>query len=132
MKGQLSISRVTSTQEDAFIYISIEDAVSHIEFLTIKMSIEEYGNAISGLAVRPIEFEVHGLEYVGMKCVTEKRSIRCPFKTHRREDYRKWLEENAQEDGWVVSTYLGSQNSVVRDANGTTLNYTVTKFVREG
>lgn len=36
---------------------------------------------------------------------------------------------NAREEGWVLSTYLGSQNSVKWVDGKTILNYSVTKYV---
>lgn len=95
------------------------------------MSLHEYAECITGLGHVPLAAEVRGLEYIGMKRVSERRSIECPLTCHNRKELEIWLEQNAQEEGWLLNTYLGAQDSVGHRNGKTVLNYTVTKYVKE-
>ena len=74
---------------------------------------------------------MRGLEHVGKKKVTEPRTAIAPksIPSHSRDELRAWLQENRQEDGWIIDSYLGSQNSVTRDQGETVLRYSVFKYV---
>lgn len=110
--------------------IRIRDNTSRIEFVDVLIGHAEFSRALSALQERPlIECEVRGLQYVGKQSVTERRSIECPLDTYDREEMSSWLKENAQEDGWILSAYLGSQSSIDRKSGKTILNYSVTKYV---
>jgi len=123
---KLSISRPS----DGGISIRIEDELSRIEFIDASISLEEFAEAITGLSSRPMTAEVRGLEFVGRKRATEARSIVCPLDTYDKKVLEQWLKDSAQEEGWMVNTYLGSQSSVRRWQDGQiVLNYSVTKYV---
>jgi len=112
------------------ISIRIHDEASRIEFLDAEISHHEFSRGLSSLQGRPfIECEVRGLQWIGKKCVTEKRSIECPLTTYDREKLSEWLRANAQEEGWLVSAHLGSQGSIDSRDGKTILNYSVTKYV---
>lgn len=125
MKAKVSINRAS----DETVRIVFRDCESGIEFAECAMSMESFGFAITGLSEQDAELKVFGLEYVGKKCVTEKRSIQCPLSTYDRKSMREWLQKNAQEPGWILNDYLGSQNSVVAKGGKTILNYSVTKYI---
>lgn len=126
MKGKLSISRGS----DELVCIRIRDEASGIEFVNLKMSLETYANAITGVAEQEGLLFVRGLQFVGKKLVIEQRQIACPFKSYDRKILEKWLIDNAQEDGWIVDPYLGSQKSFYIDEEKTVLNYSVKKYVQ--
>jgi hypothetical protein len=125
MKAQVTISR---TSQDKVV-ISIVDDASRLQFVEVSMSVEDFGYAITGLAYRPADLEVRGLQYVGKTHIRASRTIECPLNTHDKPTLRKWLEENAQEDGWLLDTYLGSQTSITRGDGKTILRYAVDKYV---
>ena len=132
MKGKVTITRTWSSHSDDVITIRIQDELSNIEFVEAGMSLANFASAVTGLAMCKCEFDVRGLNYLGKKKVREARSIECPLPfTTRREELSKWLEENAQEEGWLLDTYLGSQGSVrFKNASGpVTLHYSVVKYV---
>ena len=123
---KLSISRPSS----GGINIRIKDDLSHIEFVDASISLEEFAEAVTGLSSRNMVVEVRGLEFVGKKNVTEKRSVMCPIDTYDKNVLKAWLCDNVKEDGWVVNTYLGGQSSVGRNKEGELLlNYSVSKFI---
>jgi hypothetical protein len=126
MKALVTICRNSHGE----IKLYIRDDTSRIQFAEITMTPHDFANALTGLGEQSGELSVFGLEYVGKKKVSETRSIECPLSGYqKREVLEKWLEENAQEDGWLVSTYLGLPSSVGTKCGKTTLNYSVTKYV---
>lgn len=125
MKAKVTISR---NSRDV-VCITFRDEASGIQFAEASMTVEAYGYAITGLAEQDADLEVRGLEYVGKQRITESREIVCPIKTYDRKALSEWLSENAQEDGWLVSTYLGSQKSVTYKDDGAVLRYSVTRYV---
>lgn len=130
LKAKVTISRVTYSDHEA-VNISIEDVNSGIQFAELELSLESFGQAVTGLSYREADLTVRGLQYIGKRQVTEKRTIECPLTTYDRTKLESWLRENAQEEGWIVNTYLGSQTSVSYKEGKTFLNYSVTKYVDE-
>ena len=61
--------------------------------------------------------------------MSESRRTLCPLKSYDKDELVAWLKENAQEEGWTLDYYLGSQSSIMRTDNGTYLNYHVYKVV---
>jgi hypothetical protein len=122
---RLSISRPSN----GGISLRIEDKLSGIKFIDAEISLEEFAEAITGLSSRPMMAEVRGLNYIGKKKVWESRSIECTINTYDRNILTQWLKENANEDGWITDTYLGSQSSIKTEKDKTILNYVVYKYV---
>jgi len=125
--GTISISR----WNEGTIHVEVRDVLSRAKFVEATMSPKAFANAVTGLAEQVAELEVRGLEYVGKRKVTEKRQIVCPLEWQSKDEYTQWLIQNAQEDGWILNTYLGSQDSVQYGAvtAGCVLNYSVFKYV---
>jgi hypothetical protein len=94
-----------------------------------EMKLADFAAALTGLAFVPGDMRVAGLAVVGKQRVSERRSIECPLDTYDKKELSQWLVENAQEEGWTLNTYLGSQTSVTRRDDKTILQYSVTKFV---
>jgi len=129
IKAKVTISRSTSNFADDVINLRISDEKSSIEFVDLKISLSDFALAITGLSSISAQGEVRGLERIGKERVYESRSINCPIKSYNKEILREWLEKNAQEDGWILNSYLGSQNSVAHKDDCTILNYSVTKYI---
>jgi hypothetical protein len=109
--------------------IKVTDTLSSTAFVEISISHEEFSRALSSLSHRPCTAEVKGLDHVGMKLVREDRQARCPHGFLTREQAESWLLENAQEPGWQMDPYLGSQRSRVSHSGGLILNYAVFKYI---
>jgi len=127
MKAKVTISR----SSDDKVRIRFRDEASGIEFAEASLTIEGFGWAITGLAEQDADLSVRGLEWVGKRRITEPRKVVCPLNTHDKKVLEAWLRENAQEDGWLVSTNLGWQTSVSYVDGATVLRYSVTKYVDE-
>jgi hypothetical protein len=126
---KLSISRPSYGDGRRKINLTIQDDASRVQFVDLEINLEHMMEALTGLSHCPCEVEVRGLAYVGKTKVTERREIVCPLKSCKTEDLRRWLVENAQEDGWILDSYLGSQGSTASHSEGTLLRYNVYKFV---
>lgn len=124
-EGVISITR--SNQD--YMSIRVVDSKSKGEFLDIRMSMEDFANAITGLSRVPVFGEVRGLSNIGKVRVVEARQAICPQSSYDKKYLSSWIEENCQEEGWIISTYLGSQTSIRHVTNGTLLNYSVVKYV---
>lgn len=127
IQANVSISR--DSRET--IRIRITDSTSRIQFVELKMSPHDFAMATTGFSFVPVEAIVTGLEHVGMQKVSEPRTVDCPLKTYDTNELRAWLIDNAQEPGWTLDAYLGSQGSISTplSGNGRTLRYRVYKFV---
>lgn len=128
IKAGLSVSRDSS----GVIHVRIRDDASRNEFVDLKISPESFGLAITGLSEVECEATVSKLGTVGQKKIQENRRAACPIDTYDKKILERWLEENCQEPGWHLVTYLGGQKSVVRDQDGNLfLNYRVVKYVEQ-
>jgi len=123
--GEIGITR----NSNGFVYIRIEDSSSHSQFVELKLTLEQFAEAVTGLHTSDVEMTVRNLDRVGKRRVREERSVVCPLNTYKKEEIRQWMADHCQEEGWVVDDYLGSQNSVKSVDGGTLLKYAVTKYV---
>lgn len=127
--GKLTISR--NNQDE--IVIRITDDASRTQFVKASLDPHSYAMLITGLSEVEAECEVNNLDRVGKQKIIERRSIECPLNTYSKDELKAWLLENAQEEGWMLDTYLGSQDSVGCSTNGgRILRYHVFKFIELG
>jgi hypothetical protein len=122
--AQVTISRQSNNE----VHITLVDSASRIEFVDVKLSLEEFANAITGLSYIECEADVRRLDVVGKRKVTSLRTVICPLDTYDKGRLRAWLEESCQEDGWEIDSYLGSQGSVSHTSEGTRLHYAVYRY----
>ena len=128
IKARISISRDSS----GVIRMRIRDDASRNEFVDLKISAESFGLAITGLSETECEATISKIETVGMTKIRERRRSACPLHTYNKITLENWLKENCQEPGWTLDTYIGSQESVIRDKDGNLfLNYSVVKYVEQ-
>ena len=113
--------------------IRVRDNASRNTFVTIEVPLADFTRVLMGLAEVHVPVTVQGLNVVGKRKVIEPRSVECPLSSMAsKEDYIRWLVENAQEEGWTIDPSLNSQGSVTRSAKGNpVLNYRVFKYVKE-
>ena len=128
IKGSISISRTS----DGLIRFQIKDRDAGVKFIEFRMTGEDFGQCITGLSEVEIDAEIKGLDIIGKKKIFERRSIEYPFPVdyvNGGKKYRQWLEENAQEEGWIVDTSLNKQGAIYSDKDKVILNYVVFKYV---
>lgn len=124
IKGQMQISR----NSDNMINIQVKDQASSVKMLDIKLTLEEYAMLVTGCSQSDLYMEVKDLDLVGKYKVREARQI--IYRGHERGklELQQWLIENAQEEGWIVDPYLGSQSSVRYVGKEAILSYSVHKY----
>lgn len=129
-EGNISITRDSHNN----VNIRLRDKKSCTEFVDVHMSLEAYAMLITGLAEVDVTGEVRGLETVGKKKIQERRSYVPTGSTYTydKKALKQHIEDHLQEEGWIISASLSSQNSVVYDGKGgVTVNYDVYKYVEE-
>ena len=130
MKGSLTISRPQYSCGKRAVRIEVEDDLSCVRFVTVEVPLEAFAEALTGMACVDVDFDVRGLQYVGMRKVTEGRTAVCPVTSYDKVAARAWLEANCQEPGWALNAYLGSRTSMESKGDGTCLlRYSVTRYV---
>lgn len=130
IKAKITIAKTSGGAGGPTVSVTLTDDLSGISFFRGEMSLHNYAECITGLRHVEIDAEVRGLEYVGMKRVTENRTIECPLTTYKNEVLSQWLLDNAQEEGWLVNSYLGGQGQVTHRDDKTILRYHVTKYIK--
>lgn len=104
LPGKISVSRSTGPAGDS-VRIEIMDERSRASFVVARLSMEEYGNLVSGLSYRPCELDVGALAVVGM--YRESKEVEIDFIGYRSGESHGELMERAAEtlkafevDGW--------------------------------
>ena len=126
IKANICISRDSSDT----MRLKVQDEASRATFLELEISPHDLMMALTGLAyVDAKNAEVRALDVVGKNKVTEPRSIKYPGNPFdSRIDMQTWLTGNANEDGWIVNPYLGSQTSIARNGDDVILRYSVYRY----
>lgn len=130
MKGKITISRPSYGDGRDVINIQVRDDVSRIKFLDVEIDCADFARALTGLSETDCELSVRGLKSVGKVKIVEARTALCPAGLSSKESLSKWLEDNKQEDGWVLDSYLGNKSSVEYTENGLLLRYRVIKYIK--
>ena len=131
LEGSITISRCSGNSGE-LIHIQIRDGGSRLHFVDITMTPEEFGQAVTGLAARPVKFEVRGLENVGKTLETKNLIFPVPD-SYKAKDFARDNAQSFADDGWIADTYFSSQNSIQRHddekyyAHGTQRRYVEAK-----
>lgn len=93
------------------IHISISEDNSRVEFFDGFISIEDFGNAVTGLGFQPIEFEFRP-QRVGMMAENKYELVPKP-KSYKNEEEARLLMAPFEVDGWrgEVSDMFNGHNS---------------------
>lgn len=114
------------------IHIEVRCDKSHVRFLDIHLTPEQFGMMVTGAYLSELPVEVEHLDLVGKTKVRENRSVVWPSdRIGSREEQEQFIIDNCQEEGWKVYPALRSQSSVSHKNGVTTLNYSVYKYVSE-
>lgn len=125
MKATATLSRTNR----GTVVMTLEDNVSHIDFVEFEMDMAEFGKFVSGSGSATCNASVQGFDKLGKRKVTEDRSILFPVRIYDVDKLEAWLRDNVSEEDWTVNYSLRSQGSIVGQDNGILLNYTVTRYV---
>jgi len=106
-KGKLTISRVSGSSE--YVCVTIDDKLSglHIE---ARLSIAEFGQAITGLGYRPCEIELP--DHPGRLGMTKERiEIKVPFEGYDKDKARAAVMAHCP-SGYEPDLSLSRKNSI--------------------
>lgn len=115
------------------INIRLRDKVSRAEFVDVRMTLEDFASAVTGLVEVDVIVDVRGLDRIGKVKVIESRQTVYPGAIYDdRAKQEPYIVDNCQEDGWELLPALRSQGSKNTGPNGETmLNYSVVKYVND-
>lgn len=124
---QITISRDSHDR----IGIELKDPRAVVRFAKVYLTPHDFVMALTGMAAIECEGDLMALEKVGKVRILEPRTKVCPDQSIScdRRKLEQWLTENAQEDGWELNNYLGSQDSTFQAPNGVGLRYSVSRWV---
>jgi hypothetical protein len=120
---------IISRTSNDIIRMTIKDDASREQFVEVNFTYEQFAKCITNLHQTDIPCIVKGLDKVGKKKSVESRHVIYPGSFYdTKEKMSQWLLDNCQEEGYYISTYLGSKGSVTTQEDQTWLNYTVNKY----
>lgn len=129
-KEQEFDANLTITRDsDNIMRIRIQDETSQVVFVELKLSLEDMMKCITGLGYVDCKAIYRNLQAVGKTKIMENRVINTGLRSYDRDKMEQWLKDNAQEEGWILDPYLGSQSSMFHIDNMTHLRYTVYKYI---
>lgn len=125
--GKITISKVVGLGDD-YMEIRIRDVDASVEFIEVKLSMEDFAQAITGMGAIPCKFEVRGLENVGKKRETEPLKFPIPGVLEKKEKALELLPSYIP-DGWKASMYFHSRNSFTTEGDQHYANTTIYRWV---
>lgn len=108
LKGNVTISK-TYSGDGQHMEIRIQDENSRAIFVIAKMSMEEFAHAITGLADRPVNMKVRGLENVGK--MKEQKELVFPISSYAAHNEAEEKCQQYTDEGWKANNYFRSQKS---------------------
>jgi hypothetical protein len=122
-----------------YVTFRVDDRVSGIEFLELRMKLDDFARMLTGLAYNDAEMVTRGLENIGKVREYENAQVFISDKDYnkatagdyyaREKELAKWLNEHHARDGWIIDDYLGSQGSVGYATGGKLLNFGYFRYV---
>jgi hypothetical protein len=140
LQTTIGISRPSGGRDTEYIEIRLRDEVSGIQFAKVKMNLEDFARAITGLSGVECTTEVVGLQNIGKKREYESASVFISDEDYenvtgaikwgyRKEALGDWLVDNHNREGWYIDRYLGSQGSIKYVEGGKMLNFGYYRYV---
>lgn len=124
MKGKISISRWTSNVEPyTGIGIDVEDEMSGTRILRVEMTIEAFGQAITGLGSCPCEFQL-STKHAGKRREVKEEIVLYPRYTKKDEREINAALAPHEVDGWYgrngdvgnMHRYVSGKSTETHDA----------------
>ncbi len=127
LKGFITFSRPHSNK-GTFPEITIGDRTSGCIFLEIKMTMEDFAQAILGLGHVDCEFETYNLNLIGLKREVKIERVNRPQSNDKNKEERDWLLKPFEIDGWkAYDQDLYNRNKWIKGEN--TVEVSFTRFV---
>ena len=128
---RIDITRPSRVDGKDIIRIKLYDEDSHLTVFEGEMGAAEFALSLTGLSAQECPGVVSTATYaLGKVRSYEKRDVVLPKDTPYGGG-SKWIEENCQEEGWFVDSYIGAQSSTTYDTSTGlyTAHYRVFKYV---
>lgn len=106
----ITLSRPSYGDGSKWIEIKIQDKNSVAQFLTLRLTYENFAEMMTGLSYVPCVGEVRGLANVGKIRETQPLRIEMPD-SNRNKELASELALQQCPEGWTPDFYFGSQNS---------------------
>jgi hypothetical protein len=121
-KGQIGITRPSGGEYDGqYMSIRVECSSSRLDFLEIKISLENLMKALSGQYGIEMDFYTRGLEHVGKTKISKPLVFEMPEGSSYATDYKELAKELAianADDGYTPSLYFDSRSSFYTNEHG--------------
>lgn len=104
-EGRITIGRVTSTSGPDFMSIELDDALNHVRLVEVRVSLEEFVEALMGGGYRKCEFSFHSNPPLGKRLETKTEEVSIPYFDFKRDDRARVAAVRAavslyEVDGW--------------------------------
>ncbi len=129
LKGRISITRVTGGDSDGYVSLVITDDNSRVQFVSLQMNFEDFGKLLLGQGHMPTEFEVRGLNRVGMIRETKDLVFQLKGKNNSKAEAEATCHKYA-DAGWIASEHFSSQGSIRYEGNKTFAHGSQYRFVK--
>lgn len=104
MKGNIIITHTTGQSDNRTVRITVGDEASQIEFLEVRLTLEEFGTLLTGGREVDCEFKLKGAEKVGMISQNKEEIVPVPkevrYSTDREGALSAKLLAPFEVDGW--------------------------------
>jgi len=124
LDGKISISRPSSSDDRPnYVRIAIRDETSRMGFLEVEVDMAEFALALTGLSEQNCVLRTRRLDAVGKVresqpmtfVLTDEYLDKHGLSSYDRAGLKAHLEQDPEgrfhEEGWELSTYLGTQSS---------------------
>lgn len=100
MRGNLTISKISSNAENGYMELTIRDEVSGIPFITAKCSLFDFINTLTGMFGVECDYELRGVENIGKERQVKTERIEG-LSSRNWSDRHKFLAPYLV-DGWTT------------------------------
>lgn len=125
IKGKITVSRPSSSEDrPEYVRIAIRDDTSRVTFLEVEVDMPEFALALTGASEQNCVIKPHRLDTVGKVresqpmtfVLTSEYLAKYSLQSYDKTGLKAHLEQDPegvfQEEGWELSTYLGTQTSI--------------------
>lgn len=131
IEGGISISRQSSNQGPDYISIRLRDNDAAAEFAQVRLTLEQFAQAVTGLTIGDCEIEVNGLDRVGRRMETAIHTFPMPRQKPCDKEVAAAGAKETCPEGWTPDTYFGSQSSFFRQDGVPWARCTIRRWVEK-
>ena len=124
-------SLVISRNSNQEINLQVRDNLSRVQFLELKLTLEQFASAVTGLSLDTVTGEVRDLESVGKTKIRESRCVKIPESMWNKSNshIRQWLIDEFKEGGEIYEPGGWKLDSYASKRGASSVDYWVYKYV---